>query len=328
MHGLAISELSVLHNVRVKVYPNEYIEILGCNCSIFHEPGWELSGDWENVPNLDRGKCLSDIQLEFPLDNDMLPDRRGESVRRSIRRAKSRIREICMANRFDMFVTLTLDKEKIDRYDPAVIVQKMGQWADNQVRRHDMKYCLVPELHKDGAVHFHGFLWWPDGKGFEDSGTIRLPGKENKAPRKPRSNAQREAWLAAGGQVVYNIPAWPYGFSTAIALYGDYEAAVGYVGKYVGKGMDEAAESPLGARDAAPGGKIGGRWYYSGGALIEPDKVLMDALIDDLRELPGAYEFSVDDVRRDFVLWRGAVGGLPDWIRDKVRCDKREGLQV
>lgn len=328
MQGLFVPDVSVLHNVRVKLFPHGYVEVLGCNCSIFHGSGWEPAGKWENAPNSDVGKCLCDTQLEFPLDSGMIPDRHGSAIRRSIRRAKSRIHEICMANRFDMFVTLTLDKDKIDRYDPAVVVRKMGQWADNQVRRHGLKYCLVPELHKDGAVHFHGFLQWPDGGGFVDSGTIRLPGKKNKKPRRPRTAAQREAWLADGGQIVYNIPAWPYGFSTAIALYGDYGAAVGYVGKYVGKGMDIESDGDAVERDTPLGGKIGGRWYYSGGALVEPEKLLMDVALDDLREIPGAYEFVVDDARRDFVLWRGMADALPEWLRDKVHHDTPAELQA
>lgn len=53
---------------------------------------------------------------------------------------------------------------------------------------------------------------------------------------------------------------WRFGFSTAIELYGNYKSAVGYVCKYISKETE----------------KIGGRWYYSGGALKRPDVVLTD----------------------------------------------------
>ena len=57
------------------------------------------------------------------------------------------------------------------------------------------------------------------------------------------------------GQVIYNLPRWPWGFTTAIEVYGEYGAAVGYVCKYITKGDD----------------KVGGRWYWHGGKLDKPD---------------------------------------------------------
>ena len=57
------------------------------------------------------------------------------------------------------------------------------------------------------------------------------------------------------GHTIYNLPQWSLGFTTAIELYDDYEKAVGYVCKYVGK----------------QGEKPAGRWYYSGGDLKEPE---------------------------------------------------------
>ena len=103
---------------------------------------------------------------------------------------------------------------------------------DNLVRRHGLKYILVPEQHKDGAFHFHGFMVGTGLKA-EDSG-IRWEGRP-----------------------VYNLPQWPYGFTTAQQLYGEYTAAVGYCCKYIGK---QEGQRPL------------GRWYYSGGALAKPEK--------------------------------------------------------
>lgn len=170
----------------------------------------------------------------------------GADMERSMRRARAKLRRLALANDFEYFVTLTLDPKRIDRYDGAAVVKALGTWADNMARRHGLRYILVPERHRDGAFHFHGFM---DGRGLkaEDSGV---------------------EW---DGRPVYNLPQWTLGFSTAQRLYGDYHAAVGYCCKYIGK---QAGERPL------------GRWYYSGGALQEPTKELVEvdyrSLVDNL----------------------------------------------
>lgn len=152
-----------------------------------------------------------------------------------MRRARANLRRLALANDFRWFVTLTLDPAKIDREDAKIVAKKLGQWADNMVRRKGLKYVLVPELHKKGGIHFHGF--------FNDVVTTTFSGHYDGA-----------------GHEIHNILDWPYGFTTAIELYGDYGSAVGYVTKYIGKG------------DSKPMG----RWYYSGGALAQPGKVYAD----------------------------------------------------
>lgn len=157
----------------------------------------------------------------------------GDNLLRSMRRARSKLRRLALSNEFQYFVTLTLDPEKIDRYDGAAVTKALGRWCDNMVRRHGLRYILVPEQHKDGAFHFHGFMAG-DGLVAVDSGV---------------------EW---DGRPVYNLPQWTLGFTTAQELYGTYSAAVGYCCKYIGKQQNQR---PL------------GRWYYSGGDLREPDAV-------------------------------------------------------
>lgn len=180
-------------------------------------------------------------------------------------------------------MTFTLDGSKIDRYDPVAIVKRLNVWLDNRVRRDGLKYLLVPELHKDGAVHFHGLV--NDALSRVDSGTMTMQGW--KKPRRPRSKAQAALWASQGAVTVWNLPAWDFGFTTAIPLYGDREAAVGYVCKYVGKQEE----------------KVGGRWYYSGGALVRPERVyhnvpfIPEEAPGEIFEVPGlgcrAYRYYV-----------------------------------
>lgn len=231
-------------NAIIYSYPNGDFDILCAAEKVFAPEGWEASEDFSHEGR-ERPKGAAREKGKKSEGDDRL---------RSMRRARAKVRRLALANEFSHFVTFTLDKEKVDRYDPKSIMQQVNRILDNLVRRHGLKYILVPEQHKDGAYHFHGFI---DARHLElvDSGTIRLP--DGKQPRRPRSAKQRAEWLAAGGHIVYNCPWWPLGFSTALTLYGEYSAAVGYVCKYIGK---QEGQRPM------------GRWYYSGGGLAEPPK--------------------------------------------------------
>lgn len=236
-----VSEFS--HNAVVYTYPDGSQDIICASAQMFHEPGWELSGKWDS----DKAKPVAKPIREAGVKSE------GENMLRSMRRARAKLRRLALANDFQYFVTLTLDASKIDRYDGQAVVKALSRWADNMVRRAGLRYILVPELHKDGAFHFHGFLSG-DGLKVVDSGV--------KWDNRP----------------VFNLPQWGFGFSTAQELYGDYHAAVGYCCKYIGK---QDGQRPL------------GRWYYSGGGLREPDKIYADLdyrSVDNAVEfvIPGA----------------------------------------
>lgn len=296
--ALSVERSQALCNARVKAYPSGREEVLCCDRAVFRrEPGLERPG-WKTRPKAPRR----------PRE-----EARGADLDRAVRRARAQLRDIALCTPFRWFVTLTLDAAKVDRYDMAIITKKLNAWLDNQVRRRGLAYVLVPERHKDGAVHFHGFF--NDALEAVDSGTISLPGQ--KRPRRPRSEAQRAEWLAAGGRPVYNLPGWRLGFTTAIELYGDYEAAVGYVCKYIGKDLPKGPQGPQDGpqRPEQAGGKVGGRWYYSGGALGRPEVAYYD---DDLRALEGAegaYRFDIRAAGLSFVQVRregGETNGVPE----------------
>lgn len=255
-------------NCRVKTYPDGGQQILVCEAPIFKRTGWE------EVRRVEPAKRTR----KAPQEGQDGP----EGDERAMRRARAQVRDLALCTPFQYFVTLTLDAVMVDRYDMKAITRKLNQWLDNQVRRKGLAYVLVPERHKDGAVHFHGFF--NDALEVVDSGTISRPGGGK--PRKPRSKAQRDQWLAEGGHVVYNLPGWSLGFTTAIGLYGEYGKAVGYVCKYIGKG----------------GEKIGGRWYYSGGALGRPEVTLCHMPLSQAAAWEGAYSFTVRDAHLGFVL--------------------------
>lgn len=254
---------------KLKLYPNGDWELLACSRPIFSAAGWELSDKWDSKPSPRKKTEASADDLD-----------------RARRRAASKVKDIARCTPFKWFVTLTIDAKQIDRYDPSAILKRMRVWLDNRVRRNGLAYVLVPEYHKDGAIHFHGFFNDSD-IGIVESGTFRL--MDSKKPRRPRSEAERASWIAAGAQAVYNVADWGFGFSTAIAIYGDYNAAIGYCCKYVTKAQE----------------KIGGRWYYSGGKLGAPDVEYLDCDFRDIAADPRSYQFSVDAAGAAFVLLRG-----------------------
>ena len=255
------TEFGIYHTARIKQFPDGSGEILCANRAIFREPGYELSDKWDSSKREETGR---------EIDHDAARER-------AQRRARSELRDLALSNDFKYFVTLTLDRARIDRYDIAIITRRLNTWLDNRVRRNGLQYILVPERHKDGAVHFHGFI--NDALRVVDSGTMIPPGGGK--PRRPRSAAQRAAWAAEGGHTVYNLPGWDFGFTTAIELYGSYHSAVGYVCKYISKGQE----------------KVGGRWFYHSSNLARPCVTLADCNIEDIERSEGAASFEIETLR-------------------------------
>lgn len=172
----------------------------------------------------------------------------ADKVSRSKARASAKIRDLIYCNDFAYFVTLTLSAEKIERSDYSVVMRKLNSYLGNRVRRNGLYYVGVPELHKKGGFHFH-FLT-NDSLPLVESGTVIRPsgGKPVKV-----KTALYQRYKLEDCKPVYNVEDWELGFTTAIRLYGERGAVANYIGKYITKGE-----------------KVGGRWYYSGGALQRP----------------------------------------------------------
>lgn len=84
----------------------------------------------------------------------------GEKEECNLSRAKATIREYALCNKWEYFVTLTLNKDKQDRYDIDGYVKDLGYWIGNYNKKFHTKlrYLLIPEQHKDGAWHMHGLF--------------------------------------------------------------------------------------------------------------------------------------------------------------------------
>lgn len=77
----------------------------------------------------------------------------------SYSRSRSKVLQYALCNHWDYFVTITVDPNKFDRFDLDGIWDVLYRFFRfYSLRFCSLKYLLVPEFHKDGAWHFHGFL--------------------------------------------------------------------------------------------------------------------------------------------------------------------------
>ena len=259
---LHISASEGLCNCRIKQYPNAVgewvsVEQMISQKKIFNPSGLEKEG-YENKGKFDSNSCVEtdSKSSEEQSDND-----------RALRRARSKILDIIRCNLdFRYFCTLTYNGECFARDDYKSVVASFSRWCDNRVRRKGLKYVAVIERHhQSNGLHFH--VLCNSVLSLVDSGTVSVPQK--KKPIRV-SSADRYKIPAEDRKVVYNISDWSYGFSTAIEITGDPERikTANYLRKYLTKDSE----------------KIGGRYYYSGGALVRPRFLYTNADFYDCEE--------------------------------------------
>lgn len=195
-------------------------------------------------------------RVEYAIDHGLYNDR--ENKLRAARRARRKVSDYVMTEHdFRYFITLTLNGRDFPRNDINTAVKRLQTWLKNRVQREGLKYIIVPEYHADGeSLHFHGFI--NDALRMEFSGTVVPP--EGGRPVTVKT-ARRKGWDLAKCKRVYNIPGWLYGYTTAIKLYGEKEAAAAYIAKYITKQYDATDGDRT---------KIGGRYYWHSNNLREP----------------------------------------------------------
>lgn len=98
------------------------------------------------------------------LENTWKPSKKGtannEKLLENLSRTKNTIYELSECNEWDYFCTFTLDKQKYNRYNLDKFRIDFTQMIRNIRRKYncDISYLLIPEKHKDGAWHMHGFI--------------------------------------------------------------------------------------------------------------------------------------------------------------------------
>lgn len=85
-----------------------------------------------------------------------------EKLDNNISRARSAVWTLIQSNNFDYFITLTFDSSKvINRHDRKSLIKSVCRFFNNYAKNRNipsLKYILIPEFHKDGAIHLHGVI--------------------------------------------------------------------------------------------------------------------------------------------------------------------------
>ena len=193
----------------------------------------------------------------------------------NVRRAQQKIYDIACMNEWSYFFTGTLGDVSFDPTSAKEAIEPLQNWLRNMVNRKGLKYILIAEYQKKGRIHFHGLI--NDALEAVDSGTRRVLGFDE--PVKV-STLKRLGIDESKTQVVYNIPDWKFGWTTAIKPYNGAQGVSGYITKYITK--DNKA--------------IFGRYYWSSRNLVrEPDIEYADVNYDDIK----AQQYSVPNTKID-----------------------------
>lgn len=189
----------------------------------------------------------------------------------NISRARSAVYELAACNEWDLFVTFTLDKEKYDRYSLPKFRKDMAQFVRDKRKKYGAKitYLLIPERHKDGAWHMHGFM-----TGVPDE-ALRAFTLQERLPRKIRARLK-------AGKAVYTWEEYARKFGFAdIERIENREAAAKYITKYVTEDLTRSVT------------ECGAHTYYASQGLKRAEVIQCG----NMRRAAEKYAFENDFVR-------------------------------
>lgn len=153
-----------------------------------------------------------------------------EEVERSLKVSQNRcidsIHRYARCNVWEWFVTFTFSKERVNRYDYDECSIKLSNWLKNMKKRYcpNMCYLIVPELHEDGAYHFHGLFSACEGMDIKDSGKKVIK----------RFKRGSRTCFRNTGESIYIFGRYHLGWMTATKIKSN-ERVVKYVTKYITK---------------------------------------------------------------------------------------------
>ena len=190
----------LIHNVRIYNY------LGGQQIRIYKKPVGRCADIWDDVESTKKEK-----------DKDKKKGGKDEERSNVVSRNRTiqKVYEVTRSNMWEWFITLTFNPEKVNSFEYTEVSQVLSKWLNNLKSRYapDLKYIIVPELHKSGRYHFHGLIADTGNMIFEDSGHKTF-----------------------GGETIYNLGNYKLGFTTATKI-NDVSRASSYITKYITKDL-------------------------------------------------------------------------------------------
>lgn len=218
----------VYKNAKVKFTPDGF-----CKVSCFTRQIYKGEG-YEALEYFSREQA--ELELLSPVRKEPETVKSDRVRQDSFKRSKNAIFEIAAANEWKYMVTFTVDKDKCDRYDREAVKKAFSGWLYDMSKRKGLKALIIPEYHKDKAIHFHGLI--NDSLDMVHSGTYKIEGE--KKPVKD-STLRRRGLTPQAESVkdVYNVKGYKLGFSTAVPLDGNVTRVSYYMTKYCTKDLEK-----------------------------------------------------------------------------------------
>lgn len=183
-------------------------------------------------------------------------------------RAKREIIDIALSNTWDYMLTQTISPQYHDRYNPEQQKQLLLKTLENFKERydHNLKYIIVPETHKDGAIHFHGLL------------KFNIP-EEHLQFIKIRNQAH----------IYKHKLLEKKGFNELAKIYNHQEFVTYYISKYITKSVKN---------------KITQKRYYRSSGLEVPQRYYFDRRKDNWTDIQNAVSIAPSYVGQFATKWR------------------------
>ncbi|WP_270655793.1 rolling circle replication-associated protein [Eubacterium callanderi] len=176
----------------------------------------------------------------------------------SLSRTKSQVLEYALCNDWNWFGTFTLNPKKYKRDDLDTFIKDLGQFIRDQRKKYqmDIKYLLIPELHKDGKNwHMHGLL-------------SEIP-YQDMEPHPLKK-------LSEKGYISWGSYCQKFGFNSLGPIRDNIKTAL-YITKYISKNLDNTSI------------KVNKKMFYSSRGLKKAEKIKEGQLTKPL-DFPMAFE--------------------------------------